>query len=72
MDKQTMANRGRKTSSSTKGSNKGKAPSYRVYCPECIPPSADPERGVHVNVSAGTKRVTAACGHTFPVGSASQ
>lgn len=71
MDKQTIANRGRKSSSSTKGSNNGRPPSYRVYCPECVAPAADPERGSHVQVKAGTKRVTAACGHNFAVGGAS-
>lgn len=59
-----------KKASSTKGDNRGKAHTYRVACPVCLPVSSvsSPDGCTYVSVGATTKRATCKNGHTFEIG----
>lgn len=66
------ARRKKKPSSSTKGTNNGKAATYRSYCPFCPPNHTDPERSSSVSAVKGSYMVTGPCKHSWMVGGASR
>lgn len=59
-----------KKASSTKGDNRGRASTYRVACPECLPMNSvsQPDGCTYVSVGSNTKRATCRHGHSFDVG----
>lgn len=69
--RQALINKRSKPSSETKGSNRGRPPSYRTYCPYCPMNHTDPERSSSVEVGPGVKTTTGSCKHTWRVGSSS-
>ena len=62
----------KKRASETKGSNQGRPPAYRVYCPICPQKGGDPELWSHISVPAHAKLARCAAGHEFSVGTAAR